>query len=182
MVARYWIRSPDSKLEYPIFLPQCREVWYSGTSPECRTVGPLRHNNICCECCVCCQVDFYTRSWSLVQSSSTDCGASLCGNYKPHKWGGHAPRWIEAPKKCHWYWCSICRYIEMTLECNSGLFFHNAKILRDCYSVVSLKMYRLVKILKTHVAPTNVLFYYVHNLLRSSYIILIHVPCICIIL
>ena len=70
----------------------------------------------------------------------------------------------------------------MTLECNSGLFFHNDKILRDYYSVVSLKMYRLVKILKTHVAPTNVLFYYVHNLLRSSYIILIHVPCICIIL
>jgi hypothetical protein len=30
------------------------------------------------ECCVCCQVQVSATSWSLVQRSPTDCGASLC--------------------------------------------------------------------------------------------------------
>ena len=33
---------------------------------------------VCCECCVCCQVEVSAMSWSLVQRSPTDCGASLC--------------------------------------------------------------------------------------------------------
>jgi hypothetical protein len=33
---------------------------------------------VCCICCVCCQVEVSATSWSLVQRSPTDCGASLC--------------------------------------------------------------------------------------------------------
>jgi hypothetical protein len=32
----------------------------------------------CCVCVVSCQVEVSATSWSLVQRSSTDCGASLC--------------------------------------------------------------------------------------------------------
>jgi hypothetical protein len=33
---------------------------------------------VCCECCLCCQVEVSVTSWSLVQRSPTDRGASLC--------------------------------------------------------------------------------------------------------
>jgi len=33
--------------------------------------------SVCCEYCVCCQVEVSATGWSLVQSSRTDCGASL---------------------------------------------------------------------------------------------------------
>ena len=33
---------------------------------------------VCSECCVFCQVEVSATSWSLVQRSSTDCGALLC--------------------------------------------------------------------------------------------------------
>jgi len=34
---------------------------------------------VLCVCvCVCCQVEVSATSWSLVQRSPTDCGASLC--------------------------------------------------------------------------------------------------------
>jgi hypothetical protein len=46
---------------------------------------------VCCECCVCFQVLVYATSWSLVQRSHTDCGASLCLIYKHREWGGHGP-------------------------------------------------------------------------------------------
>jgi len=36
---------------------------------------------------VCCQVQVSDTDWSLVQRSSTDCGASLCVIKKPRKWG-----------------------------------------------------------------------------------------------
>jgi hypothetical protein len=45
----------------------------------------------------CCQVEVSATSWSLVQRSSTDCGASLCVIKKPREWGGHGPRWAAAP-------------------------------------------------------------------------------------
>jgi hypothetical protein len=33
---------------------------------------------VCCESCLCCQVEVSATSWSLVQRSPTDCDASLC--------------------------------------------------------------------------------------------------------
>ena len=42
---------------------------------------------VCCECCVCCQVEVSVTSWPLVQGNPTDCGASLCVTSKPHEWG-----------------------------------------------------------------------------------------------
>jgi len=42
-------------------------------------------------CCECCQVEVSATSWSLVQRSPTDCGASLCVIEKPREWGGTGP-------------------------------------------------------------------------------------------
>jgi hypothetical protein len=48
---------------------------------------------------VCCKVEFSAISWSLVQRSPTDCGASLCVIYKPRD-GGDLAHWgAVAPKK-----------------------------------------------------------------------------------
>jgi hypothetical protein len=44
-------------------------------------------------CCVCCQLEVSATSWSLVQRSPTDFGASLCVIKKPRGRGGHSPRW-----------------------------------------------------------------------------------------
>ena len=41
---------------------------------------------------VCCQIEVSATSWSLVQRSAIDCGASLCVIYKTQEWGGHGPR------------------------------------------------------------------------------------------
>jgi hypothetical protein len=48
---------------------------------------------------VCCQVEVSATSWSLVQMSPTDCGASCVWSRKPREWGGHSPRWDAAPNK-----------------------------------------------------------------------------------
>jgi hypothetical protein len=48
---------------------------------------------------MCCQVEVFASSWSLVQRSPTDCDASLCVIKKPQKWGGHGPHWAAAPQK-----------------------------------------------------------------------------------
>ena len=37
---------------------------------------------------MCCQVEVSATGWSLVQTSPTDCGASLCVIKKPREWGG----------------------------------------------------------------------------------------------
>jgi hypothetical protein len=42
---------------------------------------------VCCEC-LCYQLEVSATSWSLVQRSPTDCGASLCVIKKPRKRGG----------------------------------------------------------------------------------------------
>jgi hypothetical protein len=52
----------------------------------------------CCVC-LCCQVEVSATSWSLVQRSPTDCGASLYVIKKPRKQGGRSPRWATEPKK-----------------------------------------------------------------------------------
>jgi hypothetical protein len=52
---------------------------------------------------LCCQVEISATSWSLVQESPTDCGASLCLIYKSHEWGGPGLRWGSATeKKCNY--------------------------------------------------------------------------------
>ena len=55
--------------------------------------GCLSHENVCC------QVEVPATSWSLVQNSPTDCGASLCVTCIPEEWWDHNPRWAEAPQK-----------------------------------------------------------------------------------
>jgi hypothetical protein len=62
---------------------------------------------VCCACCVC-QVEVSATSWSLVQRSPTECGASLCVIYKPRKtrrlkpatrlWKIQ-PQWVVTPGK-----------------------------------------------------------------------------------
>jgi len=47
---------------------------------------------------VCCQLEVSATSWSLIQRSPTDCGASLCLIYKPREWGGPDPLGVFAPK------------------------------------------------------------------------------------
>jgi hypothetical protein len=50
-------------------------------------------------CCVCCQVEVPATSLSLVQTSPTDCGASLFVIKKPRGRGGHSPRCAAEPEK-----------------------------------------------------------------------------------
>jgi hypothetical protein len=50
-------------------------------------------------CVMCCQVEVSATSWSLVQRSPTDCGASLCLIKKPRGRGGYSPRWAAEPEK-----------------------------------------------------------------------------------
>jgi len=49
---------------------------------------------VCCECCVCCKVEFSARSRSVLQMSPT--GVSFSVIYKPQEWGSHSPRWAAA--------------------------------------------------------------------------------------
>jgi hypothetical protein len=48
---------------------------------------------------ICCQVEVSATSWSLVQRSPTECGASLCVIKKPRGRGGHSRRWAAKPEK-----------------------------------------------------------------------------------
>jgi hypothetical protein len=52
-------------------------------------------------CCVCCVLSgkVSATSWSLVQRSSNDCGASLCVIEKPRERWGHSSRWTAEPEK-----------------------------------------------------------------------------------
>jgi hypothetical protein len=50
-------------------------------------------------CVTCCQVEVSATSWSLVQRSPTDCGASLCVITKPRERGGHPRLAVEPEKK-----------------------------------------------------------------------------------
>jgi hypothetical protein len=54
---------------------------------------------VCFVWVVCCQVEVFATSWSLVQRSSTDCGASLCVITKPREGGGRSPSWAAEPEK-----------------------------------------------------------------------------------
>jgi hypothetical protein len=74
---------------------QSRSQWPSGLKRVSASLLGLRVQIppgawmfVCCECCVCCQVEVSATGWSLVQRSSTDCGVSLCVISKPQEWGG----------------------------------------------------------------------------------------------
>jgi hypothetical protein len=70
------------------YLPNlCRSKWSRGLRRRSAAVRllrlwvripPVAWMSVCCECCVCCQVEVSTTSWSLVQRSPAVCGASLC--------------------------------------------------------------------------------------------------------
>jgi len=64
----------------------------------CVRIPPGTWIFVCCDFCVCCQVEVSSTSWSLVQRSLTECGASLCAIYKPREWGGPGPMGAVAPK------------------------------------------------------------------------------------
>jgi hypothetical protein len=64
---------------------------------------------------VCCEIEVSANSWSLVQRSPTDCGASLCVIKKPRGREGHSPRWAAEPE-----FKKLC-YVEFCLNAVSSL-------------------------------------------------------------
>ena len=71
-------------------------------------IPPGRHRCLSVVSVLCCQVEVSATSWSLVQRSPTDCGASLCCDLEnPQEWGGHDPRWVATPHKETIYWRSL---------------------------------------------------------------------------
>jgi len=72
----------------------CLSLWSRGLRPRSTAVRllgswvripPAALTFVCCEYCVCCQVQASVTSWPLVQGSPNDCGASLCVTSKPHE-------------------------------------------------------------------------------------------------
>ena len=66
---------------------------------DCRLESRRRHGRLSVTSVVFCQVEVSATSWSLVQGSPTDCGASLCLICIPQEWGGYGPRWAAAPQE-----------------------------------------------------------------------------------
>ena len=66
---------------------------------DCGFETHRRHGCFSVVSVVCCQVEVSATSWSLVQRSPTDCGASLCVIKKPQEWGIHGRRWAAAPQE-----------------------------------------------------------------------------------
>jgi hypothetical protein len=58
---------------------------------DCRFESHRGHGGMFVVSVVCSQVEVTATGWSLVQSSPTDCGASLCMIQKPRDWGGPVP-------------------------------------------------------------------------------------------
>jgi hypothetical protein len=53
--------------------------WVCGRLPTgIADSNPAGDMDVCCKCCVCCQVEVSAMGLSLIQRSPTDCGASLC--------------------------------------------------------------------------------------------------------
>jgi len=73
----------------------CRSQWPRGLRSAaarllrlCVRISPGAWMFVCWECCVCFEVDVSATSWSLVQRSPTECGASLRVICKPRELGG----------------------------------------------------------------------------------------------
>jgi hypothetical protein len=65
----------------PLLILNCRFQWLRGLRRRSTAARLLR--SWVRMCVVCCQVEVSATSWSLVQRSPTDCGASLCVIKKP---------------------------------------------------------------------------------------------------
>jgi hypothetical protein len=118
--------------------------------------------DVCLFCVVCCQAEVSVTSWSHVQRSPTDCGASLCVITKPRELGGHSPRWAAEPekiKKIIWiqyqyqemhndnytyegvskiFWTGAVKFINLTTKCMWKL--HTSTQLRATWHNDSLDM------------------------------------------
>ena len=85
--------------------PSGRSVEGVGLRPlarwDCEFESHRRHGCLSVVSVVCCQVEVSAIDWSLVQRSSTDCGASLFVIQKPRKWGGAMGLWKIQPKGCN---------------------------------------------------------------------------------
>jgi hypothetical protein len=83
--------------------PSGRAVWGVGLRPlvccDREFESHWGHGCLTVVYVVFCQVEVSATSWSLVQKSPTNCGASLCVIKTPREWGGHGPRWVAAPRK-----------------------------------------------------------------------------------
>jgi hypothetical protein len=66
---------------------------------ECGFESQRGHGCLSVVSVVCLQVDVSATSWSLVQRSPTDSGASSCVILKPHEWGGHGPLGVCCAKE-----------------------------------------------------------------------------------
>jgi hypothetical protein len=90
-------------------------------------------------CCVCCCVVSAT-NWSLVHTSPTDCGASLCVIKKSRERWGHSPRWAAELEKiiiiiiiiiyCSWmlvFYCLLLLYNQSITALSVQLMQFNLK-------------------------------------------------------
>ena len=78
-----WNATWKDLVKYQAYIHICQSQWPSGLrrgSADDRLLGlrvripPGTWTSVCCECCVCCQVEVSATGWSLVQRSPTDCG------------------------------------------------------------------------------------------------------------
>jgi hypothetical protein len=81
-----------------------------------------------CWSVVWCQVEVSATSWSLVQRSSTDYGASLCVIKKPRERGGHSQRWAAEPEKQTNYIQECHRACESRSESITFMYFVESEV------------------------------------------------------
>jgi hypothetical protein len=114
-----------------------RTQWPRGLRRRSAAAGLLRlwveshrtHGCLSVESVVCCQVEVSATSWSLVQVSPTDCGASLCVIYKPREEGGLGPLGAVTSKTNKQANCashmilpdSICQFYPSVVQASAAL-------------------------------------------------------------
>ena len=139
--------------------PSDREVYGVGMRPlpcwDCGFESRRGHGYLSFVSVVRCQVEVSATSWSLLQMSPTDCGASLCVICKPHEWAGHSRRWAATQKKTDRHNCAVCSKYIFTLNIIKFLFvviyfttitglahtFFGANVLRCKHRASSYNMY-----------------------------------------
>jgi hypothetical protein len=96
--ALIYTNSQSIRLHRRVAVVMCSKFQACGSSPA-EIVGSnsiTGHGCLSLESVMSGLVEVSAMSWSLVQRSSTECGASLCVIYKPNKWAGRGPRWAAA--------------------------------------------------------------------------------------
>jgi len=109
----------------------CRSRWPRGQRPRYAAprllrlwfrIPPGAWTFVCRECCLCCQAEVCATSWSLVQRSPTDCGASFCVIIKfvneealAH-WG--LSRQKQTNKRSGWLWTFLIASFADQRLCN----------------------------------------------------------------